>query len=358
MDFFDKRMVDNRDRRAVNEDSAVPPQPPVAPPTEHHEGLLDRISHALGTSTDEQGSSVQPVSALPPPQPVPDVQSGILHKLGDTLRGIHDEATAPVPAAQPPPEPKHQGFLEKLIGYHHEEAQQAPSTQAPVTVKEDSFMDKLTDKLNGKVHDAPGPVAAATLPDPESHGLLHKISSNLRGQTAASTSPPTKAEHEHVLDKLHDVFKSDETKAAERRAMEEAEQKKQEEAERAVHHNIFGRIGDAFHRDEKVPPSPEQSHSVFDKIGAQMLYEELPRPEEQGLRAKVNAALGGGTQAEADEDHLDKAIDFVQQHIFRQGTQSHESFWEQMKDEQIANMVRKQYKEKTGHEFPSSHKTA
>ncbi|KAK0444415.1 hypothetical protein EV421DRAFT_1903045 [Armillaria borealis] len=103
----------------------------------------------------------------------------------------------------------------------------------------------------------------------------------------------------------------------------------------------------------RLPPSPEQSHSVFDKIGAHMLHEELPKPEEQGLMAKVNAALGGGTQTEADE-----AIDFVQQHIFRQGTQSHESFWEQMKDEQIADMIRKQYKEKTGHEFPSSHKTA
>ncbi|PBL02943.1 hypothetical protein ARMGADRAFT_981894 [Armillaria gallica] len=354
MDFFDKRNVDNRDRRTY-EGSADPPVAPPAPPAEHHEGLLDRISHALGTG--KQDSPVQPVSALPPPEPVSEVPSGILHKLGDALRGVHDEAPAPVPAAQPPSEPKHQSFLEKLVGDHHEEAQQAPSTQAPVTMKEESFVDRLTDKLSGKVHDAPGPVAATPLPDPESHGLLHKISSNLRGQTAASTLPPTKAEHEHVLDKLHDAFKSDEAKAAERRAKEEAEQKKREEAERAAHHNIFGKIGDAFHRDE-VPPSPEQSHSVFDKIGAHMLHEELPKPEEQGLRAKVNAALGGGTQAEADEDHLDKAIDFVQQHIFRQGTQSHESFLEQMKDEQIANMVRKQYKEKTGHEFPSSHKTA
>ncbi|KAK0230399.1 hypothetical protein IW262DRAFT_399459 [Armillaria fumosa] len=336
MDFSEKRNVDNRDRRA-NEDSENPPEAPPAASAEHHEGLLDRISHALGTGKQD---------------------SGILHTLGDALRGVHDEAPVPVLAAQPPPEPKHQSFLEKLVGDHHEGVQKAASTPAPVTVKEESFMDRLADKLSGKVHDAPGPVAATPLPDPESHGLLHKISSNLRGQTAASTSPPTKAEHIHVFDKLHDAFKSDETKAAEKRAKEEAEQKKREEAERAAHHNIFGTIGDVFHRDEKVPPSPEQSYSVFDKIGAHLLHEELPKPEEQGLRAKVNAALGGGTQAEADEDHLNKAIDFVQQHLFRQGTQSHESFWEQMKDEQIADMVRKQYKEKTGHEFPSSHKTA
>ncbi|KAK0499687.1 hypothetical protein EDD18DRAFT_859453 [Armillaria luteobubalina] len=350
MDFFEKRNVDNRDRR-----NADPPEVPPAAPAEHHEGLLDRISHALGTGKQDE-PPVQPVPAFTPPQPVPDVQSGILHTFGDALRGVHDEAPVPVPAAQPPPEPKHQSFLEKLVGDHYDEGRKATSTQAPVTMKEESFVHRLTDKLSDKVHDAPGPVAP--LPDPESHGLLHRISSNPRGQTAASTSPPTKAEHEHVFDELHDAFKSDETKVAEKRAKEEAEQKKREEAERAAHHNIFGKVGDAFHRDEKAPPSPEQSHSVFDKIGAHLLHEELPKPEEQGLRAKVNAALGGDTQAETDEDHLDKAIDFVQQHLFQQGTQSHESFWEQMKDEQIANMVRKQYKEKTGHEFPSSHKTA
>ncbi|KAK0461747.1 uncharacterized protein EV420DRAFT_1477479 [Desarmillaria tabescens] len=283
--------------------------------------------------------------------PAPESHEGILHKLGDALRGVHD-TPAPVPATQPPPEPKHQSFLHRIVGDYHEEVYQAPSTQPP-TVKE-GFMDRLTDKLTGKDHDVPGPVAAVPPPVPESHGLFHNISSNLRGQTTANVPPsPTKPEHEHVMEKIHDAFKSDEAKAAERRAKEEAERKKQEEAERATHHNIFGKIGDALHRDERVPPSPEQSHSVFDKIGAHMLHEELPKPEEQGLKAKVTAALGGGAQAEAHE-----AIDFVQQHILRQGTQSHESFWEQMKDEQIANMIRKQYKEMTGHEFLPSHKTA
>ncbi|KAJ3981576.1 hypothetical protein F5890DRAFT_1374421, partial [Lentinula detonsa] len=46
------------------------------------------------------------------------------------------------------------------------------------------------------------------------------------------------------------------------------------------------------------------------------------------------------------------AIDFVQQYILRQGTQSHESILEQMKDEQIARTIRAQYQKLTGHEFP------
>ncbi|KIY64122.1 hypothetical protein CYLTODRAFT_358955 [Cylindrobasidium torrendii FP15055 ss-10] len=84
------------------------------------------------------------------------------------------------------------------------------------------------------------------------------------------------------------------------------------------------------------------------------LREKTPEPEkkEQGLGAKINAALGGGHAAETEEDHLDKAIDFVQEHILKKGDQSHESFVEQMKDDQIASFVRKQYKERTGHEFP------
>ncbi|KAJ3903347.1 hypothetical protein F5879DRAFT_761361, partial [Lentinula edodes] len=50
--------------------------------------------------------------------------------------------------------------------------------------------------------------------------------------------------------------------------------------------------------------------------------------------------------------HLYTAIDFVQHHILRQGTQSHESILEQMKDEQIALTIRAQYQNLTGREFP------
>ncbi|KAH7880099.1 uncharacterized protein C8R40DRAFT_1035369 [Lentinula edodes] len=66
-----------------------------------------------------------------------------------------------------------------------------------------------------------------------------------------------------------------------------------------------------------------------------------------GITDKIQSALGGGSEAEENE-----AIDFVQHHILRQGTQSHESILEQMKDEQIALTIRAQYQNLTGREFP------
>ncbi|KAG8817302.1 hypothetical protein FRC17_011290 [Serendipita sp. 399] len=49
---------------------------------------------------------------------------------------------------------------------------------------------------------------------------------------------------------------------------------------------------------------------------------------------------GGGAKAEAKEDHLDKGIDFVQEHILHKGDQKHESAFEQAKDRQIADTIR------------------
>ncbi|KAJ3873236.1 hypothetical protein F5051DRAFT_419772 [Lentinula edodes] len=71
-----------------------------------------------------------------------------------------------------------------------------------------------------------------------------------------------------------------------------------------------------------------------------------------GITDTIQSALGGGSKAEENEDDLDKAIDFVQHHILRQGAQSHESILEQLKDEQIARTIRAQYQNLTGREFP------
>ncbi|KAF8978177.1 hypothetical protein BDQ17DRAFT_1205701, partial [Cyathus striatus] len=62
--------------------------------------------------------------------------------------------------------------------------------------------------------------------------------------------------------------------------------------------------------------------------------------------------LGGGASGEKKEDGLDKAIDFVQEHVFKQGPQHNESAIEQMKDNQIADAIRDQYQKFTGKEFP------
>ncbi|KZT28730.1 hypothetical protein NEOLEDRAFT_1128918 [Neolentinus lepideus HHB14362 ss-1] len=61
---------------------------------------------------------------------------------------------------------------------------------------------------------------------------------------------------------------------------------------------------------------------------------------------------GGGPASEANEDILDKTIDFFQEHVLRQGDQSNETALEQLKDEQISDGLRRAYKSVTGHELP------
>ncbi|KAK7613290.1 hypothetical protein JOL62DRAFT_407483 [Phyllosticta paracitricarpa] len=99
----------------------------------------------------------------------------------------------------------------------------------------------------------------------------------------------------------------------------------------------------------------EKNKGFFDKMGD-----------------KLNTAAGGGRESEKNEDKLDKVlfivflvrmsifflltaviagIDFVQEHIMKQGTQSDESAWEQKKDKMIADAIRGGYKSTTGHEF-------
>lgn len=49
-------------------------------------------------------------------------------------------------------------------------------------------------------------------------------------------------------------------------------------------------------------------------------------------------------------------VDFVQEKFLGQGPQDNESAAEQAKDEQISDMIRKQYKNATGKEFPIADK--
>ncbi|KAF3163981.1 hypothetical protein TWF106_009603 [Orbilia oligospora] len=68
----------------------------------------------------------------------------------------------------------------------------------------------------------------------------------------------------------------------------------------------------------------------------------------------VNEQAGGGKKGEQKEDTLDKAIDYVQENVFKQGPQDNESAAEQAKDGAIADFIRDQYKKNTGKEFPVS----
>ena len=55
-------------------------------------------------------------------------------------------------------------------------------------------------------------------------------------------------------------------------------------------------------------------------------------------------------------DSLDKGVDFVQERFLGQGPQTNESAFEQAKDEQISDAIRRGYKSTTGKEFPVSDK--
>lgn len=51
------------------------------------------------------------------------------------------------------------------------------------------------------------------------------------------------------------------------------------------------------------------------------------------------------------------AIDWAQEHLLGQGQQSNESVAEQLKDEQISDFIRREYKSATGHDFPAADKS-
>ncbi|KAJ4140368.1 hypothetical protein NW768_001728 [Fusarium equiseti] len=74
------------------------------------------------------------------------------------------------------------------------------------------------------------------------------------------------------------------------------------------------------------------------------------------LTNKANNMAGGGAQGEKNEDGLDKAVDYVQENVLGQGSQSNESAVEQQKDEFISDSIRSQYKGYTGKEFPIADK--
>ncbi|KAH7102689.1 hypothetical protein BKA62DRAFT_671116 [Auriculariales sp. MPI-PUGE-AT-0066] len=75
-----------------------------------------------------------------------------------------------------------------------------------------------------------------------------------------------------------------------------------------------------------------------------------------GFMDKINGAMGGGASGEKNEDGLDKAVDWVQEHVLKGGSQTNESALEQAKDEQISDAIRNQYKTMTGKEFPVADK--
>ncbi|KAG5735459.1 hypothetical protein E4T56_gene12860 [Termitomyces sp. T112] len=149
------------------------------------------------------------------------------------------------------------------------------------------------------------------------HGLLHKLGDALKEemQPPSSLSTPVPPKEEHLLDKLS---------------------------------NAFGH--------STPPPAPAPKHEgllgkLEEAVGHVTKDNSPPKP--QTLEDKINNMLGGGAKGEAKEDGLDKAIDFVQEHVLKEGQQKNESAIEQLKDEQIAHAIRNGFKSVTGKELPS-----
>ncbi|RPA76053.1 hypothetical protein BJ508DRAFT_199374, partial [Ascobolus immersus RN42] len=71
-----------------------------------------------------------------------------------------------------------------------------------------------------------------------------------------------------------------------------------------------------------------------------------------GIGGKLNSMLGGGQSSEQKEDMLDKGVDAFQEHVLGQGPQNNESAFEQAKDEQISDAIRRGFKGTTGSEVP------
>lgn len=113
-----------------------------------------------------------------------------------------------------------------------------------------------------------------------------------------------------------------------------------------------------------------------------------PNPQEQKASSgsssfldKLHGLAGGGPESEKKEDALDKGtslstrgadalalrdpqmactnkalgagIDWVQEHILKQGAQNNENAAEQAKDKFIADAIRDQYQKATGKPFPA-----
>jgi hypothetical protein len=144
---------------------------------------------------------------------------------------------------------------------------------------------------------------------------------------------------------------------------------------------------------ETSAPEPKKEEGLLGKISSAIggKHEEPAKP--QSLGDKINHALGGGSAGEHKEggvtyaafiipslilnglpfiDALDKgmfdtswwgvcnaypsttAIDFVQEHVLKQGPQNNESAVEQLKDKTIADSIKHQFKSATGKDFPGT----
>ncbi|KAF8061784.1 hypothetical protein FPV67DRAFT_1586909 [Lyophyllum atratum] len=214
------------------------------------------------------------------------------------------------------PDSGHHSLLDKFSGALNPEDQHStPTAPPPNPPQHDSVFDKIGDALGGH-HAQPHPPVAAPAKD---EGLLDKI----LGSHHTSPPPPPVA-----------VPKDD---------------------------GLFDKIGSALHghgtdagKVPVLPPPPREDQGLLGRLGEAVGHhgrgEEVKKPETLG--DKISGVFGGGRKGEEEEGGLDKAIDFVQEHVLKGGQQKDESVVEQMKDKQIAAAIKTGFKNVTGKEFP------
>ncbi|KAJ8508179.1 hypothetical protein ONZ45_g9522 [Pleurotus djamor] len=184
-----------------------------------------------------------------------------------------------------------------------------------------SLFDKLGDVLSGGDQAKQEPVPPSKTGDKDGENIFEKIGNFLGGKEPSPPPPPPPKQDASVLEKITGIFDGD--------------------------------------RPPAVAHAPETKKDddvgLLEKISG-AIQGSQPEPKPQGLGDKINNALGGGAKGEAKEDMLDKAIDLVQEHVFKKGPQNDESALEQAKDKQIADVIRDQYQNLTGKEFPVKEK--
>ncbi|KAG7086345.1 hypothetical protein E1B28_002306 [Marasmius oreades] len=283
------------------------------------EHLFDKLSNAFNGAEHK----VPPPVAAPLAEPE---HQGLLDKLSHAVGGYSEPPKPPIH----PVEPKHDDFLTRASHLFGEKPEPTPPP-LPSNPNHGNLLDKITDVLGGDRHET---AQSPTPPPPEHKNIFEKIGDALSGDK--DTPPPPLPHPASKSEGLSDKIQA---------ALHGGEQETVSQTENKDKKDIFDKLG-LGHQPEPVPPKEE---SLLEKIGSTFNHDEPPK--EPTFGEKIGSKLGLG-KTEREEDHLDKTIDFIQEHVMQHGDQHNEGRFEQWKDDRIANTIRSQYQHATGHEFP------
>lgn len=289
-------------KNVTRDDGRTDPRLPVdheEPPRE--EGFLNKLAQRINDDD-------KPDAQVPKPQAPPAEEPSFFDRLQDKISPPPPRPVTPPP---PPPPATLGDKISDFFNGNDNEPKVAEHVAPPAPPKEQSFLEKVTgtfaDGQYGSTTAAPAPTPVAVPQSEET--IADKFSSLLSGRKTPPPPPPPKEE------------------------------------------SLADKIGGVFGGGKKTPPPPPEDTGLVGHFQKLMGREEEEPKRPETLGDKINSAFGGGAKGEKNEDHLDKAIDLIQEHGFGQGKQHDESASEQFKDERIADAIRSGYKNVTGKEF-------